>query len=73
MNEYLLPYSIMLDSGLKKLKGYTVYADESNNMRKVRIKDSTKDELKYRYQNDQKRYIWLKSWIPESRKPFIYK
>lgn len=49
MNEYLLPYSMMLDSKLKKLKGYTVYADESNNMRKVRIKDSTKDELKYKF------------------------
>ena len=41
MNEYLLPYSMMLDSKLKKLNGYTVYADESSNMRKARIKDST--------------------------------
>lgn len=49
MNEYLLPYSIAMDSKLKKITGYTVYADESNNMRKARIKDSTKDDLKYKF------------------------
>lgn len=49
MNEYLFPYSLRMDSLIKKIEGYTVYADESNNMRKVRIKDSTKDELKYRF------------------------
>ena len=49
MNEYLAPYSRVMDSKLKKIEGYTIYADESNNMRKVRIKDSTKDELKYKF------------------------
>ncbi len=49
MNEYLEPFSMTMDSKLKKLEGYTVYADESNNMRKVRIKDSTKDDLKYKF------------------------
>lgn len=49
MNDYLLPYYITLGSKLKKINGYTVYADESNNMRKARIKDSTKDDLKYKF------------------------
>lgn len=47
--DYINLYKTSTDNEIHKINGYSIFADESMNMRKVRIKDSTKEELKYKY------------------------
>ena len=47
--DYLDLYKKSTNYEIQKINGYGIFADESMNMRKVRIKDSTKEELKYKY------------------------
>lgn len=47
--DYLSIFDLMYNTSIRKLEGYSVYSDESMNMRKVRIKGTTKDDLRYKF------------------------
>lgn len=48
-NEFLAVYELMYKPLIKKIEGYTIYCDESMNLRKVRLKESLRNELKYKF------------------------
>lgn len=48
-NEIIEIYSRLFGDVIKKIEGYMIFADESMNMRKVRIKDSIKNEIRNKY------------------------
>ena len=49
MNEYAKIYYELMKSNIRKLEGYTIYADESMNLRKVTLSQKVNESLRFKH------------------------